>query len=313
MILTYETIKYNLETYKQAREQFSLIRDYEDGKTTLQNLRIFGLGDFGEFYEFCKKTTNSGIEPVMFITFKDLKTKIVEKTRTARLAKLFSNKTQPKFKKMIMEDGESFDKLMNGRWMRKPTYRRNGRMSYGTRSNESVEGIRLCFIELINWLIINQVPVYEKSTKDYDSFLSQESNIIRWYTSKRLNWDNVPIREMNITNEMMSSFIDSIDKSKIDFRKLNSDFIISSLQDKVRSLMHVPVGTMVKCLVDKTNDYGKSLLIKDKSYRVEGSTIQSGFLKVVVIDERGSSNYFPYSYFEDMQILRNDLLDQLFS
>jgi len=49
------------------------------------------------------------------------------------------------------------------------------------------------------------------------------------------------------------------------------------------------------------------------SYRVVSSTISGGFVKVLVVDDRNMSNYYAYSNFEDMQIHRNDLLDQLFS
>ncbi len=311
MVFTYDTIKQNIETYKQAREKFSLIRDYEEGKITISSLTLFGLGDFGEFYNLRKRALDRGSDLVMFITFKDLKDKIVKNTKTERLAKLFSNKTQPKFKKMVSEDGESFDKLANGRWMRKPSYRRNGTLSHGTRSHESVQGIKLCFVELLNWLIINEVPVYDKSTKSYNTFTNLEYYTIRWYLDKKLSFDNVPVREMDITNEMMNSFIEGIEQSKIDFRKLNSDFIITSLQDKIRSLMTVPDGTMIKCLDDRFNG-SIQILTKDKSYRVNKSMISSGFLRVLIVDDTNINTWYSYTWFEDMQIKRNELLDQLF-
>lgn len=314
MIYTYDIIKENIKTYNEARQHFSILQEYEKGNLSKNSLSVFGLSEFTDFYDFLKRCQLRGIDPVMFITFRNLKKKIVDETKCERLSKLVSNKSQPKFK-LLFSQGESYDKLLNGVWQRKPRYTRRGRLSSGLRKSERVEGLSSCSVELINWLIINSVDVYDKSTKDYQNFDSQSYTYqnLQWYTNKKLKLVNVPIREMNITNDLLNSFINNIEESKVDYRKLNVDFLINNITDRLKKLMIVPVGTMLKALDDYDDNYGRKSLTKDVSYRVLSSSINYGFVRVLVTDDRGSNTYFNYSHFEDMQIHRNDLLDQLFS
>jgi hypothetical protein len=314
MIYNYDTIKHNINVYNEALKEFPVLRDYEIGNLTKNSLSVFGLSEFADFCDFLKSCKSKNIEPIMFITFRDLKNKIVESTKNERLSKLMSNKSQPKFKQLL-SNGESYDKLLNGVWHRKPRYTRSGRISQGIRKNEKVDGLSAHSVELMNWVIINSVPVYENSSKDFNKFDSQYNiyQSTQWYTHKKLKLDNVPIREMNITNDLLNSFVNNMDQTKVDFRKLNVDFLINNISDRIRKLMSVSSGTMLKSIVDLEDSYGRKCLTKDVSYRVHSSTINSGFVKIYITDDRGNSNYYPYSNFEDMQFHRNDLLDQLFS
>jgi hypothetical protein len=312
MIYNYDIIKQNIKTYNEAREQFSILRDYENGSITKSSLSVFGLSDFADFCDFLKSCKSKNIEPIMFITFRDLKKKITESTKSERLAKLISNKSQPKFK-LLFSQGEAYDKLLNGVYARKPRYTRNGRISTGIRKNESVDGLTKCSVEVMNWIIINSVNVYENQSKDFQSFdIQSNSNITKWYTYKKLKLDNVPVREMNITNDLLNGFVNGMEQTKVDFRKLNVDFLVNNISDRIRKLMSVPVGTMLKSIDDFQDSYNRKCLTKDMSYRVVSSTISGGFVKVLVFDDRNVSNYYAYSNFEDMQLRRNDLLDQLF-
>jgi hypothetical protein len=103
-----------------------------------------------------------------------------------------------------------------------------------------------------------------------------------------------------------------MEETKIDFRKLNSEYIISSISNKIKSSMNVPNGTMLKCLKDVP--YGNKIaLVANKSYEVRSSSLNSnGYLQVYITDELNRSNYFPYSHFEDMAFHRDDLLSSLF-
>jgi hypothetical protein len=54
-------------------------------------------------------------------------------------------------------------------------------------------------------------------------------------------------------------------------------------------------------------------LVANKSYEVRSSNLNTnGYLQVYMTDELNRSNYFPYSYFEDMAFHRDDLLSSLF-
>ena len=313
MIYNYSVIKENIKTYNEAREQFSVLRDYESGNINKNTLSVFGLSDFADFYDFLKRCKSRNIEPVMFITFKDLKKKIVDETKCERLAKLVSNKSQPKFK-LLFSQSESYDKLLNGVWQRKPRYTTRGRLSAGIRKNDRVDGLTSCSVELINWLIINSVPVYENSNKNFQNFESQSYtyNVIQWYTHKKLKLTNVPLREMNITNDLLNNFVNNIEQTKIDYRKLNVDFLVNNISERIKKMMNVPIGTVLKSLDDYVDSYGRKSLTKDVNYRVIGSSIYQGFVRVLITDDRGTNTYYNYSYFEDMQIHRNDLLEQLF-
>ena len=107
------------------------------------------------------------------------------------------------------------------------------------------------------------------------------------------------------------NFINIMTESHIDPRKLNLDYIISTISDKIRKSMVVPNGTIIKCLRDVNNDYRKQVLTKDVSYSVRGSYIQGGYLKVNVTNDLGGSDYYDYANFEDMAIHREDLLRSL--
>jgi hypothetical protein len=310
MKLNYDLIKKNLATYAEAKELFPVISDYERGEVNIHVMRNLGLQEFGEFYDFLKR--GNTIEEGM--TWRKLKIIIADKTPNARLKKFFMNRTQRQFNEILM-DGPQFDRLLNGRWVSKPALTRRGRMSYGRRGGECIDGLKTCIFPLLNYIIQNNIDVYEDSKEYvYKKFTQQESIYysIRWYTTMELNFDNVPKREIDVTRKLLSTFVEIMEETKIDFRKLNSEYIISSISNKIKSSMNVPNGTMLKCLKDVP--YGNKIaLVANTSYEVKGSSLNNnGYLQVYMTDELNRSNYFPYSYFEDMAFHRDDLLSSLF-
>jgi len=310
MKLNYELIKKNLATYTEAKELFPVISDYERGEVSIHVMRNLGLQEFGEFYDFLKK--GNPIEEGM--NWRKLKPIIVEKTPNVRLKKFFMNRTQRQFNEILM-DGPQFDRLLNGRWVSKPTLKTSGRMSYGRRGDECIEGLKTCIVPMLNYIIQNNIDVYEDSKEYiYKKFVGQESIYysVRWYTTMELKFDSVPKREIDVTRKLLNTFVEIMEETKIDFRKLNSEYIISSISNKIKSSMNVPVGTMLKCLKDVS--YGNKIsLVANNSYEVKSSSLNSnGYLQVYITDELNRSNYFPYSYFEDMAFHRDDLLNSLF-
>jgi hypothetical protein len=188
-------------------------------------------------------------------------------------------------------------------------------MSYGRRSGECVDGLKTCIIPLLNYIIQNNIDVYEDLKEYiYKKFVQQESIYysIRWYTTMELNFDSVPKREIDVTRKLLNTFVEIMEETKIDFRKLNSEYIISSISNKIKSSMNVSNGTMLKCLKDVP--YGNKIaLVANTSYEVKGSSLNNnGYLQVWITDELGRTSYYPYSCFEDMAFHRDDLLSSLF-
>jgi hypothetical protein len=274
-------------------------------------MRSLGLELFSQFYEFTKSQKNMGFELIQAISYKELKEVIAKNTTVDRFKTYITRRTQPQFKKLISEDSETFDRLLNGRWISKPTYRRRGR-----RSNEVVSGLK-SFVPLINWIISNDIQTCDLEANHFQSFKNQTvyQYQLRWYTGIHLDVEKLPKREIDITFNLLNSFVDFLTETQTDFRKLNCDFIVENISSKLRSLMKIPTGTTIKSLVDlnSTSAYvgPYSELTKDKTYTVEDSSINGGYIRVCISNDRGVRTYYNYSLFEDVSIHRDLLLQQL--
>ena len=311
MKFTYDFIKENLRIYNQAKEMLPVISQYEQGLISQNSMRSLGLELFSQFYDFTKSQKNMGFELIQAISYKELKEVIAKNTTVDRFKTYITRRTQPQFKKLISEDSETFDRLLNGRWISKPTYRRRGR-----RSNEVVSGLK-SFVPLINWIISNDIQTCDLEANHFQSFKNQTvyQYQLRWYTGIHLDVEKLPKREIDITFNLLNSFVDFLTETQTDFRKLNCDFIVENISSKLKSLMKIPTGTTIKSLVDlnNTNAYTGpySELTKDKTYTVEDSSITGGYIRVWISNDRGVRTYYNYSLFEDVSIHRDLLLQQL--
>jgi len=312
MKINYDSIKLNLATYKEAKSILPVIGEYEREEISSSVMRNLGLGKFAEFCDFLKQSEKSGFNPITEdITWRKLKLLISTNTKVDRLKKFVMNRTQKQFTELL-NNNEDFDRLLNGRWIRKPGYTPRGRKTYGRRSEVRIEGLDHCAVPLINYIILNDIEVFE-TDPNISSFILQDRliSVAKWYTFEKLDFDKVPKREIEVTKKLLDNFINIMSESHIDPRKLNLDYIISTISDKIKKSMIVPTGTIIKCLRDVNNDYLKQVLTKDVSYSVRGSYIQSGYLKVSVTNDLGGSDYYDYANFEDMAIHREDLLRSL--
>ena len=311
MKINYDLIKSNLETYKEAKSILPVIGEYEREEVSSSVMRNLGLGKFAEFREFLKQSEKSGFNPIEESTWRKLKLQISTNTKLDRLKKFVMNRTQKQFNELL-NNNEDFDRLLNGRWIRKPGHTPRGRKTYGKRSDVRIGGLEYCAIPLVNYIILNDIEVFESDPNIY-SFITQDRlmSVTKWYTFEKLDFDKVPKREIEVTKKLLDNFINTIEESHIDPRKLNLDYIISTISDKIRKSMIVPNGTIIKCLRGVNNDYHKQVLTKDVSYSVRGSYIQSGYLKVSITNDLGSNDYYDYANFEDMAIHREDLLRSL--
>jgi hypothetical protein len=256
-------------------------------------MRSIGLGGFAEFWQL-KKADNL----IKALTWKELKPILVEATKNTRFKTWLKNRTEKRFCEMLNNE-EEFDRLLNGRWVTKPDYRRRGR-----RATAHIEGFHTGFISLLNYIISNDIEVCDLAKQ------TVLLNKLKFYQNIQLDIESIPQREVDITTDMMRSVIDSITSKGVDFRKLNIDFLVDTISQNLRSLMHVPQGTRLKSIVDYERN-GIKYLTKGEYYTVDQSLISGGFVKVWIIDDSGFRSYYEYKYFEDMQIHRDLLLKQM--
>lgn len=308
MKINYDTIKHNIATYEEAKSILPAISQYENGEITGSALNSLGLRDFMDFYNFKKLMSDRGYPLVIEdMNWRKIKSILVDKTDNVRLKKYMFNRTKKSFDS-ILSDNDVFDRLMNGRWITKPKQRtgRRGGMTSGRRSDERVDGLTFAIVPLLNYIIINDLEVVDSIKWDNSS-----SHYIRWFTDKKLSLDSVPKREIEITSKLLNTLDVLIEDSKIDFRKLNLDYITNAINNKLSKLMTIPNGTPIKCLRDYQNEFGSVLLTKDRYYEANGTSISGGHLRVYVADNFNRNNWFDYSNFEDMAMHRDSLLDSL--
>ena len=308
MKITYDIINKNLETYKAAKEIFPAISQFEENEIDYSAMSALGLGKFADFNMFIKRIKLQGFEPIINTkSFRVLKPIICENTKTERFKTFIKNRTQNKFN-IIFNDADLFDRLLNGPWKSRPQMRRNGRMGYGTRKNERVEGFQIAIVPIINYIILNDIEVNQKVLDDVDGRISES---IRWYVSTTLSFDKVPQKEIELTNKLLQTFMEVVDKEKIDFRKLNISYVMSAISTKIKNAMKIPNGTALKCVKDLETATGDKLLEKGQMYEVQGTYERNGFLTVYVKNNQERNNYYEYSYFEDVSMKRDDLLSML--
>ena len=307
MKITYDIISKNIETYKEAKDIFPAITQFEENEIDYSAMHSLGLSKFADFHTFIKYLKLHGFEPITDTkSFRVLKPIIVGKTTTERFKTFIKNRTQKKFE-AIFTDNDLFDRLLNGPWKSRPQMRRNGRMGYGTRKNERVEGFRDAIVPIINYIILNEIEVSD-SIKNQDSI----SNQTRWYINEVLSFDKVPQKEIELTNRLLQTFSEVVANERVDFRNLNINYIMSAISTKIKNAMKISNGTMLKCVKDLMNSNQiDKILEKGKMYEVFGTYERNGFLTVYVRNEEGKSTYYEYSYFEDVSTKRDDLLSML--
>ena len=293
MIITHDLIEKNIKTYNEAREIFPIILDYEKQNINKSTINKVGLEEFADFYDFKVRLKTNGFEAIDKITYRKLKPLIIENTTTERFKTYIKNRPQKQFIE-ICNNYKKFDRLLQGRIISRSRRRDN-------RSHERIEGLTHSIVPILNYLISNEIEV----ASVFES--SQINNDTRWYLRTELKYDNVPVKEIELTKDIINNFIDVIDESKIDFRKLNIDYITDTLVTRFKSLMDIPKGTNIKSL------HTNLRLTEGKLYGVENSYIQQGHLKVMVRNDDDRLEWYKYSSFEDMAIKRNELLNQLLS
>jgi hypothetical protein len=311
MKITYDIINNNLKTYAEAKGIFTAITQFEESEIDYSAMNSLGLGKFADFYMFIKSTGLQGFTTILDTkSFRVLKPIIVEKTTTERFKTFIKNRTQKKFDE-IFKDADLFDRLLNGPWKSRPQMRRNGRMGYGTRKNERLEGLQHAIVPIINYIILNDIDVHPNIADISRGGYDRISNSTKWYTGEVLSFENVPQKEIELTNKLLQTFSEVVEKERVDFRKLNINYVMSAISTKIKKAMKIPNGTQLRCVEDLINPNQDKLLTKGNMYEVLGTYERNGFLTIYVKNEKDEKNYYEYSYFEDVSMKRDDLLSML--
>lgn len=299
MKITYEIIEKNLATFKEAKKQFPIIQKYIDGEVNSQALNSVGLHRFGAFYEFLKGCELTSQTPVIKgMTWRKLKPILVENCTSERFKTYLKNRTENQFIE-ILKDPDKYDKLLNGRWIRRPSGRRSGR-----RSDAKVSSFKTHSIAIVNYIIQKELDIID---------ISVISDTL-WYSRETLNMENSFTREMQITESLMKGIVGVIEESKIDFKKLNLEYISNFINTKLSNLMSIEKGTSFKCIKDVVSNFNPTFkyLKEGTYYTVESSQVRSGLLHVLVVTEQGRTEWHPFTNFEDVSFNRNSILDSLF-
>jgi hypothetical protein len=314
MIINRELIKENLEIYNKVKSEISIISEYERNEIPSYGLNQFGAADFAEFYEsFLVSKGNNFAVIDTEMNWRKLKTILIQQTTDAKLKKYISKRTENQFISWLTTDPATFDKLLNGKWVRKPRQGRR-RWLYGSRGELFMDSLKTCRLPIINYIINKGIDANSTHSEIEAGILVQReyAHLIKWFTTKKLSSDLIPVRELEMTKKLLTTFINTLGESNIDFRKLNIDYITNSIGDKIKSNMKVPEGTMVKALTDLKDTSGKQVITKDRFYKVDSSTITGGFVRVYIADDSTWKRHYDYKYFEDMSLHREDILKQLF-
>lgn len=304
MKIDYEAIKQNISVYEEAKSTLPIITQFENGEVSESILYNLGLSEFGSFFKFKKIMEARGFKLVDDkISWKYLKGAISENTKTERFKTLISNKSQNSFIKLL-NDNKTLDRYINGRWISKPVRSNRRGMSRGRRSNDKIEGLSYSIVPILNFIIKNNI--------EFDSNL-QNIESMRWYTSVKLVLKNVPKLEIDITNKLMSNLEDIIEKSKIDFGKINLEYITGIINNKLTKLMLVEPGTKILCIQDYQYSIRKELT-KDKYYTVSDSVVEYGKLRIYIEkDDFDRPLWVDYSYFRNPAKDRDNILENLFN
>jgi hypothetical protein len=113
-------------------------------------------------------------------------------------------------------------------------------------------------------------------------------------------------RELKMTQDFISSFLDYAKSANLDLRKCNVKSLTTELHHKLKEMTQIESGLQVRC-ISETHEF-----TLEKLYTVEDSRINYiGFLEIKLQNDKGDFRYVPYSNFEEVSRQRDDILSQL--
>jgi hypothetical protein len=276
MVLTHEFIKYNLDLLEEIKLEFPILGDYHLGKVSREAVMSIGFDDIVYFIDYIERAKLFGLSLIYETSpnYRDIKTKIVETSYSAKSKSIFKNKTKNDFIQIFK------DYKLHRRYMRGS----NGCYT---------EGLETCEPIIINFFILNQI--------DFETSLLRN----RYFTT-RLNRPQLFARELKKTQEFVSCFLSYTHDQDFDLRKCNIKSLTNELNSRLRQLMIIEPGLRVKSLIQSKN------LTENFEYEVIDSRVNyQGYLEVKIIDSLGNTAYYPYSNFEEKSRERHDIIREL--
>jgi len=278
MKLNLDIARHNFNLLQEVKLEYPILQDFEDGKVRRDTINNVGLDNFISLIDFILACRKNGMKPIYDepIKYKELKLKFVELNRVERSRKIFQNKTQNQFNE-IWNNYNLHKRYKNGR-------------------NECfAPGLADCEPMIFNYLVQNQIEVNSEYMFFHRNFWFDKLTKPKYYA-----------RELKMTQDFISSFIEYAKSANLDLRKCNVKSLTTELQFKLKELTQIDSGLQVKC-ISETFEF-----TVDKLYIVEDSKINYlGFLDVKLANDKGDFRYVPYSNFEEVSRQRDDILSQL--
>jgi hypothetical protein len=276
MILTHEVIKYNLDLLEEIKSEFPILGDYHLGKVSRESVMGIGFDDIVYFIDYIERVKSSG-QSLIYETspeFKEIKSKIVETSYSAKSKSIFKNKSKNDFIQIFK------DHKLHRRYMR------------GSNSCYT-EGLETCEPIIINFFVFNQI--------DFETNLLRN----RYFTTKLIK-PQLFARELKKTQEFVSCFLSYAHDQDFDLRKCNIKSLTNELNSKLKQLMFIEPGLRVKSLVQSKS------LTENYEYEVIDSRVNYlGYLEVKIVDNQGHTGFHPYSNFEEKSRERHDIIREL--
>lgn len=278
MKLNLDIAKYNFNLLQEVKKEYPILQDYEDGKVRRDTVGNIGLDNFVSLIDFISSCKKNGLNLIYDdpIKYKQLKLKLFELNRIERSRKIFQNKTQNQFNEV---------------WTNHNLHKR-----YKNGNNNCFNpGLAECESIIFNYLSQNQVEVSSEYMFSYTNFWFNKIAKPRYYA-----------RELKITQDFISNFIDYAKSANLDLRKCNVKSLTNELHHKLKEMTKIEAGLQVKCIIETFE------FTMDKLYTVEESRINYiGFLEVKLPNDKGEFRFVPYSNFEEVSRQREDILNQL--
>lgn len=278
MILNLEILKCNLQLLQDVKLEFPILQDYEDNKVSRDTLNGVGLDPFVDLITYIKNLTGSNHQTLIFdskITYRDIKKTVSSLCYGEKAKGIFLRKSQDDFIKIFKD------------------YKTNRR--YTKSNNQSYcSGLERAEPIILNYFIQNNIEFSEEYFKSKFYF-------------KLLEKPKLYSRELKMTQDFIEMFICFTKEQDFDLRKCNVKSLTTELQHRLKTMMKIETGLLVKCI----NINGGFLTI-DRQYLVEDSRVNwYGFLEIRITDDKKLSSYIPYSNFEEISRHRIDLFKEL--
>lgn len=310
MKLTSEIIQYNLLILDKAKKAFPVLKDYADAASFKTSRWIQGLladeywrnedrmrvfrdeirtyklhiySDFIDFIEECKKN-NQEIFYRNKIKNTDLQRILTLHAIDEEAKNCFKSKTKATFTKFI--NSKKWD-LLSGN-------------SRPYRSRAYVDNLSKSSAIIANYCIQNEIEINDENSV----------RIKHWFTRQLPEPDLSISKEIERTSSIIDFIVSKLGENDSDFRKSNIDHLTMSIKNELsKKILSLQKLEKIRCL-DLTQEHSEELT-KNKIYEVKDTRIESGVLKVEILNDKGNLKYYFYRNFETVSNLREDFISSL--